>query len=258
MNGRQRAEGETGIDAIVLAGGFARRMWPLTRDRPKQLLPIAGRPMIRYTLDKLKDIECIENVFLSTNEAFEEQFRGFLRDHGEERVKLVIEPSTTDEKKLGSIGGLGYLIRKEHLSRDTMIIGGDNIFDFHPFEAVERFREAGMDLVAVHDVGTMEKARLYGIVDVDDDGIITGFLEKPDVPPSTLAATAFYIFTAGTIRLVPEYLDEGGKADALGNFVRYLVNRKPVLAWKFPGKWFDIGSLEVYREANNYFEKISK
>ncbi|MGA1865845.1 MAG: nucleotidyltransferase family protein [Thermoplasmatota archaeon] len=257
MNGRQREEAEPGMDVIVLAGGFARRMWPLTRDRPKQLLPIAGKPMISYTLDKLKDMDCLENVFLSTNEVFEENFRFFLSDHGDEKIKLVIEPSTAEEKKLGSVGGLGYLIRKERLSRDTMIIGGDNIFEFHPSEAVERFREIDMDLVAVHDVGTKERARLYGIVDVDDDGVITGFLEKPDNPPSTLAATAFYIFTGDTMSLVLKYIDEGGKPDALGHFVDYLVRKKPVHAWRFSGNWFDIGSLEVYHEADSFFEKAS-
>lgn len=241
------------IDVIVLAGGFAKRMWPLTKNKPKHLLEIAGKPMLSYTLDALIGMDNIRTIYVSTNEAFETNFRDFLVAYPQDKVKLIIEPSPTEEKKLGSIGGLGYLIEKEGLSLDTMIIGGDNIFEFHPSEVVNIFDSIGKDIVAVYDVGTKERASLYGIVDVDDDSIISRFLEKPTDPPSTLAATAFYIFRAETISMVLRYLEEGGKPDALGHFVTYLVKKASVYAWKFEGKWFDVGSLEVYHEANVYF-----
>ena len=241
------------IDVIVLAGGFAKRMWPLTKNKPKHLLPISGRPMLAYTLDALISMDGIGKIYVSTNEAFQEQFSSFLGGYPSQKVTLIIEPSPSEDKKLGSIGGLGYLIEKEGLSQDTMIIGGDNIFEFHPKEALGVFLEKGRDIVAVYDVGTLEKARLYGIVDVDENGIIARFLEKPTDPPSTLAATAFYVFKAGTIALIMKYLEDGGKPDALGHFVTYLVDKAPVYAWKFQGKWFDIGSLEVYHEADKFF-----
>jgi len=243
------------IDVVILAGGFAKRMWPLTRDMPKHLLPVAGKPMLSYTLDAILELEGIGKVYVSTNEVFSDRFGEFLERYPDEKVELIIEPSPMEEKKLGSIGGLGYLIEREELSRDTMVIGGDNLFEFHPREALEVFREKGLDTVAVYDVGTKEKARLYGVVNVDDKGIITDLLEKPEDPPSTLAATAFYIFRGETILMVLKYLEDGGKPDALGHFVTYLVEKRPVYAWKFRGKWFDIGSLEVYHEADEYFGK---
>lgn len=243
------------MDVIVLAGGFAKRMWPLTKDRPKHLLEVGGKPMLSYTLDTLIEMETIGKIFVSTNEAFDDQFSDFLKNYDKDKVKLVIEPSPTEDKKLGSIGGLGYLIEKEDLNEDTMIIGGDNLFEFHPLEAVEVFRKVDRDIVAVYDVGTKERAKLYGIVDVGENGVIKDFLEKPENPPSTMAATAFYIFKADSLRLVLRYLDEGRKADALGHFIDYLVNNRPVVAWKFNGKWFDIGSLDVYHEADDYFAK---
>ncbi|MFO8051124.1 MAG: nucleotidyltransferase family protein [Thermoplasmatota archaeon] len=241
------------MDTIVLAGGFAKRMWPLTKERPKHLLPVAGKAMLSYTLDKLMEMDGIGSIYVSTNEAFNEQFKDFLKGYPEDRVQLVIEPSPTEDKKLGSIGGLGYLIDTRGLEKDTIIIGGDNLFEFHPSEAVEAFRRQDKDLVAVYDVGSTKKAKLYGIVDTDEKGTITRFLEKPQDPPSTLAATAFYIFKANTMALIPRYLEEGGKPDALGHFITYLVERKEVYAWEFKGKWFDIGSLEVYHEADEYF-----
>ncbi len=243
------------MDVIVLAGGFAKRMWPLTKDMPKHLLDIAGKPMLSYTLDTLVEMKGIGRIFVSTNEAFGDHFSKFLKDYDDKKVILIIEPSPTEDRKLGSIGGLGYLIEKENLHDDTMIIGGDNLFEFHPIEAVEVFRKVDRDIVAVYDVGTPEKAKLYGIVDVADNGVIRNFLEKPEDPPSTLAATAFYIFKADSLRLVLKYLEDGGKPDALGYFISYLVENRSVVAWRFTGKWFDIGSLEVYHEADLYFKE---
>jgi glucose-1-phosphate thymidylyltransferase len=241
------------MDVIVLAGGFAKRMWPLTKEKPKHLLDIGGRPMLGYTLDTLVEMDGIGMIYVSTNEAFGDQFAEFLKGYDGKKVKLIIEPSPTEDRKLGSIGGLGYLIDKEGLSDDTMIIGGDNLFEFHPLEAVEVFRKVNRDIVAVYDVGTRERARLYGIVNASENGVIKEFLEKPEDPPSTMAATAFYIFKADTMGLVPKYLKEGGKPDALGFFITYLVKNRSVVAWKFHGKWFDIGSLDVYHEADEYF-----
>ncbi|MGA1822894.1 MAG: nucleotidyltransferase family protein [Thermoplasmatota archaeon] len=242
------------IDVIVLAGGFAKRMWPLTKDRPKHLLKVGGKTMLSYTLDPLLEMNEIENIYISTNTAFGDQFADFIDErYGNDRVKLIVEPTLSEGEKLGSVGGLGYLIRKEGLNRDTVIIGGDNLFEFHVREAVEVFRRVGRDIVAVFDVKDIEKASLYGIVDVSDEGIITNFLEKPEDPPSTLAATAFYIFTEDTVKLIISYLDGGGKKDALGHFITYLVENKPVYAWSFRGIWFDIGSVDSYREADEYF-----
>jgi glucose-1-phosphate thymidylyltransferase len=241
------------IDVIVLAGGFAKRMWPLTKDRPKHLLEVASKPMLSYTLDSLLEMDEINMVYVSTNEAFKDHFEAFLERYSEDKVKLIIEPSPTEDRKLGSIGGLGYLIRKEGLTNETIVIGGDNLFEFHPSEALDVYRSNQKDLVAVFDVETKERASLYGIVDKDENDIIKGFLEKPEDPPSTLAATAFYIFKPETVQLVLKYLDDGGKPDALGFFISYLINNREVYAWKFDGKWFDIGSLEVYHEADEYF-----
>ena len=243
------------MDVIVLAGGFAKRMWPLTKSKPKHLLDVSGKAMLSYTLDPLLETEDIDEIYVSTNSAFADQFEEFLDEKYPEGVKLVVEPTQSEGEKLGSVGGLGYIINRENLKSDTIIIGGDNLFEFPISESMEVFRKKGKDLVAVYDVGDKEKARLYGIVDVDKDGYITDFIEKPEDPPSTLAATAFYIFTSGTMELILKYLDEGRKSDALGHFITYLVNRRKVFAWSFEGAWFDIGSLESYKEANEYFGK---
>jgi glucose-1-phosphate thymidylyltransferase len=240
-------------DAVILAGGFAKRMWPLTKDRPKQLLPVAGRPMLSYTLEGLLGTPGMDRIFISTNEAFSDQFRTFLGGYYGQGVELFIEPSPSEDRKLGAIGGLGHLISEKDLQDETMIVGGDNLFEF-PFSApIKAFQDRGIDLVAVHDVGSKERARLYGIVEMAEDGTISNFMEKPEVPPTTLAATALYLFKSGTVRSVNDYLEGGGKSDALGFFISYLIGTRKVLAWKGPGRWFDIGSLEVYREADSYF-----
>ncbi|MCK5772553.1 MAG: NDP-sugar synthase, partial [Thermoplasmata archaeon] len=130
------------LDVIILAGGFAKRMWPLTKDRPKHLLDIAGRPMLCHTIKPLLELDEIGRIFISTNRAFEEQFQDFIRDnYPDADLELMIEPTLEEGQKLGSVGGLGYLIRERQLSYDTMIIGGDNLFEFSHLDALKAFRE---------------------------------------------------------------------------------------------------------------------
>ncbi|MEM3014321.1 MAG: sugar phosphate nucleotidyltransferase [Candidatus Bathyarchaeia archaeon] len=117
--------------AVILAGGFAKRMWPLTKDKPKHLLPVAGKPMLRYVIEKLEPLQNIEQIIISTNAAFATHFREFLsKNKTKKNISLFIEDTYSEKEKLGSVGALGYLIKKSNINDELLVIGGDNIFDF--------------------------------------------------------------------------------------------------------------------------------
>jgi len=242
------------MNVIVLAGGFARRMWPLTREHPKHLLEVGGRPMLDYVLDKVFQMDRLSKVYLSTNFKFKEKFEDFL-EHSKfgDRVDLFIEDSRAEEEKLGSIGALELLIREKGITGELLIIGGDNLFEFSLKDMLDHGHGKGGDVVAVYDVGSLEMARKYGIVELDQDDRITDFLEKPKSPPSTLAATACYLLTPSTVERVGEYIKNGGNPDAMGHFISWLHTRQKVFAYSFRGRWFDIGSFESLKEADEYF-----
>ncbi|MCG2822008.1 MAG: NTP transferase domain-containing protein, partial [Candidatus Atribacteria bacterium] len=119
------------MKAIILAGGYAKRLWPLTKNKPKQLLLVGGRPMIEYIMEKLETQEEIDQIIISTNEKFEDNFKQWLPGHkSSKNIELVIEPTLSEKDKLGSVGALGYLIKKKNIGEELMIIGGDNLFEF--------------------------------------------------------------------------------------------------------------------------------
>ena len=151
------------MKAVILAGGYARRMWPLTKNRPKHLLPVAGRPMLDYVMDSLESIPDLEEIFLSTNMRFQGQFKKYLDGvNTKKRLRLFIEDTRSEEEKLGSVGALGYLIRESGLDDDLLVIGGDNIFGFEMTDFIEYFYSKKANTIALYDLGNREKARLYG------------------------------------------------------------------------------------------------
>lgn len=242
------------MEVIVLAGGFAKRMWPLTIDKPKHLLQIVDKPMLEYVLEKINGVPNVNNVYISTNAKFEDNFKEFIKNYKTNlNLKLIIEPTLSEEKKLGSIGALGYLIQKVEITDDTIIIGGDNLFDFKIKKILNFFQEKNSSVIVVYDVKDLKKAKLYGIVSMDNNCKITGFLEKPKNPPSTLAATACYILKANDVKNIIKYLEEDNPRDAMGNFIRWLINKTEVFGFVHIGIWFDIGSIESYNEACEYF-----
>lgn len=242
------------MEVIVLAGGFAKRMWPLTKDKPKHLLQIANKPMLEYVLEKICEISNVNNVYISTNAKFEDNFTEFIKNYKTDlKLKLIIEPTLSEEKKLGSIGALGFLIQKESINEDTIIIGGDNLFDFKMKDVLNNFKEKDSSVIVVYDINDWKKAELYGIVDLNEDNKISQFLEKPKNPPSTLAATACYILKRMDVQNIISYLNEGNPSDAMGFFIQWLINKTNVYGFVHKGIWFDIGSIESYNEACKYY-----
>ena len=135
--------GET-MKAVVLAGGFAKRMWPLTKDKPKHLLPVAGRPMLDYVMEKLETVSEIDRIFIATNAKYKDQFKDYLgKREAKKNVSLFIEDALSEGEKLGSVGGLGYLIRQNSIDDELLVIGGDNILGFEMLNFIDFFQLKG-------------------------------------------------------------------------------------------------------------------
>jgi glucose-1-phosphate thymidylyltransferase len=243
------------MKAIVLAGGFAKRLWPLTLDKAKPLLEIAGKPMINYIIEKLGGIGGIDEIFVSTNERFRQDFRQWLKKYKFKKIKIVIEKTRNEGEKLGAIAGISFVLEKEKIDDDCIIIAGDNLFGFTIPEFIGFYKEKKYPVVALFDVGNYEKAKQYGIAKIDENGIIRKFLEKPEKPPSTLASTCCYIFPRKTVKLFPEYIKEDNLKDAPGFFLQWLIRREKVFAFVFSSYWFDVGSFESLEEAKKFMSK---
>jgi glucose-1-phosphate thymidylyltransferase len=232
------------VKALILAAGYATRLRPLTDDFPKGLLPVGGRPIVDWIVDNIRDAG-VDEVHLVTNARFAPLFDEWSQGNG---VTITDDGTDTNENRLGAIGDIQFAA----LDDDALIIAGDNLFDYRLADLIDFWRAKGSEsALAVHDVGSRELARKYGIVDVDAGDRIVSFVEKPDDPPSTLAATAAYLYSRANVRLVDTYLSEGNPPDQPGNLIAWLHTREPVYAYRFAGGWYDVGDHGQLLEADN-------
>lgn len=248
------------MNVLILAAGYATRLYPLTLTKAKPLLDVAGKPMIEWVLDNLARVPDIEMVFVVTNAKFAKDFqdwasRYMARNPGRV-LKIVNDGSTDDTNKLGAIGDISLVLMREELATDDiLIIAGDNLFS-EPLDNFVKHARGSEATLATYDVGDLEAIKKYSAITLDDDGVITSFEEKPTDPKSTLTGIALYYFSRETIPLFTTYLAAGNNPDQPGRFIQWLHTRKPVKTFQISGTWFDIGSKETLEEANELFKQF--
>ncbi len=246
------------MNILILAAGYATRLYPLTLTKAKPLLNVAGKPMMEWVVDNLAPIPGISKVFVVTNNKFAADFEawadGYNKAHAKLPLTIVNDGSTGDSDKLGAIGDIHHVIQKYGIEgEDLLVVAGDNLFS-QSLEDYGRFaREVNMPVLGVYDVGSLTEARKYGVVAVDGAGAIIEFVEKPEQPPSTLIGIALYYYPAHIVPTIAQYLAEGNNPDQPGRFVQWLYPRTTVQTWSVPGTWFDVGSKETLAEADGIF-----
>ena len=242
------------MDSIVLAGGFAKRMLPLTKNTPKQLLDLAGEPMLSHVLKSLEGISP-ERVIISVNSFFSSHFSQFIDDYsGPLNLQLFVESSENEEEKLGALGALNLLFSELNITGPVFIAGGDNLSNFDLSAMVSKSERTNRDVIGLYDVEVNNLAKLYGIAELKSDRIVD-FVEKPSEPKSTLAATAYWLLSTGGISNFFDYINSGGDRDALGNFLAWNIKRNEVLSVSYRGTWYDIGDLESYKAAQKWLSE---
>lgn len=250
------------MNILILAAGYATRLYPLTETKPKPLLEVAGKPMIEWVIDNLAPIPNIDRVFIITNNKFAETFSTWASDYkkGHPKIELTIvnDGSTSDANKLGAIGAIHFVLNNEEIAdQDLLVVAGDNLFS-QPVDAFALAAKAHPATLALYDVGDLEAIKKYNNVTTNERGIITHFEEKPAHPTSTLTGIALYYYRADILPLINTYMQEGNNPDQPGRLIQWLYPRIEVGTWEVPGTWFDIGSKETLVEANVVFEKFRK
>jgi glucose-1-phosphate thymidylyltransferase len=243
------------VKAIVLAAGYATRLYPLTLDTPKPLLEVGGRPILGRLLEQLAAVESLDHVYVVTNAKFAERFREFASAwEGPFELSVVDDGTTSDEDKLGAIGDLGLVIEHERLDDDLLVAAGDSVFSEGGLGGLVRLgQEKQAVATAVYDVGSVEAVKRYSAITADEGGRVVAFEEKPARPETTLAGVALYFYPREMLPLVRRYLEEGNNPDQPGRLVEWLHTRTPVHVWHIPGRWHDIGSPETLAQADREF-----
>ncbi len=227
------------MKCLILASGFGTRLYPLTMNRAKALLPYKGKPMIDHIVDKIPPgIEILVNV----NMKFEPDFREWSVRQNRE-ITICVENVRSEDEKLGAIGSLNYWIKQKNLTEDLLLFGADNYFEFDLASFLAAY-DGRHVLVAVYDVGHPSKATQYGVVKIQGDRIIE-LEEKPAAPKTSLVATACWILPPRVFPIISAFCEQAVK-DNLGFFITHLVGIDTVMVYPFKEQWIDIGNLEIY------------
>jgi len=242
------------MNCVLLAAGYATRLYPLTRDLPKSLLPVGDRTILDRILEKVERVNEIDRIVVVTNARFYGRFAAYAAAYRGGKPIVVLDDGTTDnDNRLGAIADLKLAVDRLSLDEDLMVLAGDNLFDFDLADFARFFRDKKADCITTHRLEKVEELRRTGVVELAPDGRVLSFQEKPAEPKSTWAVPPFYLYRRETLPAIGNYLAEGGNPDAPGNFVPYLAARLPLYAFKFEGRRYDIGNMESYEEAKRLF-----
>ena len=244
------------MDAVLLAGGYATRLYPLTIDRPKALLPLAGRPILDHIVDVLDRCGEIRRMFLVTNARFAAHFSEWARQRsGGKSIRVLNDGTSSNETRLGAIGDIQFVLDHADVDIDdgVYVLGTDNLARFDITEIIALSRQRGASAVFAMRIADPARLRRVGVVELDETGRVTSFEEKPKSPKSNFGVPPFYAYTCEAVALIRRYLDEGGNPDAPGHLVAWLVSRCPVYARVTDEGTYDIGTVDSYAAVRREF-----
>lgn len=249
------------MKVLLLAAGYATRLYPLTLNTPKPLLKVAGKSVMGYIFDLIEPIKEVDEVFIVTNDKFyrdfEDQKQGF---SSSKKITVINDGTTSNETRLGATGDIEFVIEKRDIKDDLLVLAGDNLLkaDLSIFTNFCISKRPSIT-IGLFDIKDLILAKSYGIVSVDKNSKIIDFKEKPANPASTLAAMCLYFFPKERLDIVKRYLETDTAKDAPGYFLEWLYKRESVFGYVFKDKkWFDIGDKKSLEEADIEFRKEKK
>lgn len=244
------------MKAIVLAAGYATRLYPMTRDTPKALLEVGGEPLLSRLVRQLCRLPELSEIAIVSNAKFLPAFREWAAERRDPvPLRILDDRSTSEDNRLGATGDLAFaLAALEPGDEDLVVCAGDNLLELDLTIPCEAFRASGDPTLVVRRLAPGEDASRYNEVEVGADGTVEAFREKPAKPTTGLAAIAVYFYPARVGELVRRYLAEGGDPDAPGHFVAWLVGETRVRSVPLAGRWFDIGDVSTLERARAFYD----
>lgn len=241
---------------MILAAGYATRMYPLTENFPKPLLPVADKPILDWLLGDIDRIEGLTEYCVLSNHRYIDHFRAWA-EHSRYHhpIRVLDDGSTDNEHRLGAVRDLLLGLMQTGTEQDVLVIAGDNVLDFS-LEGLVRFaREKDASCVASYREPDEAARRRSGVLELDETGKVKSMEEKPEHPKSDRVAPPFYYYHRRDLPVLMKSVENGCATDAPGSLFAFLASRAEVYAYPIPGKRYDVGSLEGYRRINELFAK---
>lgn len=242
------------MKCLILAAGYATRLYPLTENFPKPLLDVGGKPILDWLIDDLDATGEVDGYVVISNHKFAPIFAEWAEKHSQS-ITVLDDGTTSNETRLGAVRDIQFAIDTLRLDEDLLVIAGDNLLSFSLGGFLRYAREKGTSCVMRFYEPYLARLRKTGVAQVDEEGRIVAMEEKPAEPKSHWCTPPFYFYRREDVRLVAKGIEAGCGTDAPGSYIAWLSTQTPVHAWEMPGCRYDIGNLESYRAVQKIFEK---
>lgn len=245
------------MKCLILAAGYATRLYPLTENFPKPLLKVGDKTIMDWLVDDIDTAGLVDEFVIVTNHKFAHHFEDWARNRGGSRKLTVVDDGTcSNETRLGAVRDIQYAIDALGIDDEMLVIAGDNVLDFSLTKFIDYARSKGASAIMRYYENDWNRLRKSGIVEVGPDDRITGMEEKPSEPKSHWCCPPFYFYRREDVRRVKEGIASGCNTDAPGSYIVWLSGQTAVYAMEMPGNRFDIGNLESYRKVCEDYKGI--
>ena len=241
------------MKCIILAAGYATRLYPLTKNFPKPLLKVGGKTILDWLVDDLSPV--IDEFVVISNHKFAEQFEKWSAE--KIPVITVIDDGTeSNETRLGAVRDIQLAVDTLEIDEDCVVMAGDNVLDFSLQGFVRYAVNSGTSCVMCHEETRLAALQKTAVITMEDSGLITSYEEKPREPKGCHAVPPFYFYKAEDIKRIPEAQADGCGADAPGSYAAWLSSKTPMHAYVMPGKRYDIGDMKSYEMVQEVYRGI--
>ena len=245
------------MKCLILAAGYATRLYPLTENFPKPLLDVGGKTILDWLVDDIDSCGRVDEYVVISNHKFAHHFDAWAKTKAR-KITVLDDGTESNETRLGAVKDIEFAIDTLHLTGDMLVIAGDNVLDFSLTKFIAYAEEKQTSCIMRYYEASEQKLRKCGVVQVDENDNILGMEEKPAEPKSHWCCPPFYYYTTEDARLVKKGIESGCGTDAPGSYIAWLCTQTKVHAMEMPGSRYDVGNLESYTKIKNEYKGIEK
>ena len=243
------------MKCLILAAGYATRLYPLTENFPKPLLKVQDKTILDWLIDDIDSIGLVDEYVVISNHKYAEHFYAWAAEKTQ-KITVVDDGTSTNETRLGAVKDIQFAIDSLSIDDEMIVIAGDNLLDFSLTKFILYAKARGTSCIMRYYESSMQKLQKCGVAEIDENDKILRLLEKPAQPKSNWACPPFYYYTKEDAKLVKKGIENGCGVDAPGSYIAWLCTQTEVYAMEMPGKRYDIGNLESYEKVQKEYQGI--
>jgi glucose-1-phosphate thymidylyltransferase len=245
------------MKCLILAAGYATRLYPLTENFPKPLLTVQGKTILDHLIDDIDAMGAVDEYVVISNHKFAHHFETWAKDKAQ-KITVVDDGTDSNETRLGAVRDIQFAIDTLGLDDDMLVIAGDNLLDFSLTRFIAYAQQKSTSCIMRYYEASEQKLHKCGVVEIDENDRILSMEEKPAEPKSHWCCPPFYFYTKNDAKLVRVGIERGCGVDAPGSYIAWLAGEVAVHAMEMPGSRYDIGNLESYEKVQREYRGIAR